>query len=163
MKRPLILLLTCVLCGCATYYGASAPTQLMVDDQLLKPKKLVPFVSRLSIESIEQGLLSSDCGRETTTISSVTSVPSAGMVGTWSTYRFTVESGGWPNGARWVALRVDGLFHGAPAGVKLESRPDGGTDVTAFAADSRKIAAMRERIEDGSYFCHWREFSYPYD
>ena len=50
------------LTGCATLYGNDTPTQVMVDAQLKKTKKIVAFPSSLSLQKLEDGLVASDCG-----------------------------------------------------------------------------------------------------
>ena len=43
------------------------------------------------------------------------------------------------------------------------ARTDGGTDVSVLAADARKVDRIKQTVEAGTLFCHWREFDYPYD
>ena len=80
-----------------------------------------------------------------------------------TTYDYTLEVGDWPDGSSWVAVRTDGIFHGSPMGYKLVPQPYGGSKVTVYAADSRKIEAIRQDVESGNLLCDWRSVSYPYD
>ena len=135
----------------------------MVETQLQKKRKLVAFSSRLSPETIEERMINNTCGAGTETAYSVMPTGSGLALPVASSYNFTVERGVWPDGSRWVALRMDGLLAATPAGVKLTPRADGGTEVIVLAADRRKLERIEQTVDDGTFFCHWREFDYPFD
>lgn len=147
------------LSGCVSL--ADKPTQLMVDQQLLKTKKLVTFHSSIAALELESRALEGACGTESKTFIMLQPTGS-GLVGVTSKYDYSVDHGMWPDGTMWVALRTDGLFHGTPIGYRLRPTPEG-TDVTVYAADKRKTQAIKEQVEAGSLFCNWEKYSYPYD
>ena len=151
------------LTGCATLYGNDTPTQVMVDAQLKKTKKIVAFQSSLSLQKLKDGLVASDCGNETKTFSNIAPAGPGMMVGVSTTAEYVVERGVSPDGSHWVVLRANSTMAGVPAGAKLVARTDGGTDVSVLAADARKVDRIKETVEAGTLFCHWREFDYPYD
>ena len=85
------------------------------------------------------------------------------MVGVSTTADYVVERGVSPDGSHWIVLRANSTMAGVPAGAKLVARADGGTDVSVLAADARKVDRIKQTVEAGTLFCHWREFDYPYD
>lgn len=147
--------------GCVTY--RDAPTQKMVEQQLQKTKKVVTFSSALPPQEIEDKTLKSGCGPGDTTLTTLVTPVSGTYIPVVNKYKYSVDHGAWGDGSRWIALKTDGMFHGVPAGLKLVPRIDGGTDVSVIAADARKVAVIKQRTEDGTLFCHWQEFDYPYD
>lgn len=151
------------LVGCATLYSSSTPTQIMVEAQLEKTKKVVVFSSSVASQEIEDLLVNSSCGNETKTFSNMTTAGPGAFVGTSTTAKFSVERGVLPDDSHWIVLRARSGMSSVPAGVQLVARSDGGTDVRVLAADSRKIGQIKQTLEDGTLFCHWREFNYPYD
>ncbi len=151
------------LAGCATLYGNDTPTQVMVEAQLKKTKKIVNFSSLLPPQTIEDRLAANNCGNETKTYSSIAPAGPGMVVGVSSTADFLVERGALPDGSHWVVLRANSTLSGIPAGARLTARADGGTDVSVLAADSRKVDRIKQTVEAGTLFCHWREFDYPYD
>ncbi len=58
---------------------------------------------------------------------------------------------------------MDGMIHAIPSGIKLVPTATGGSEVTVMAADIRKVEIIKKYVEEGTVFCHWREFDYPYD
>jgi hypothetical protein len=157
-----IVLLTCIfVSGCASL--SNRPTREMVEDELAREKKLVVFVSSLSPAVIEERTLKSGCGVESTQYSNLFPVGAQTYAPVSSGYDFSVDHGMWPDGSRWIALRLDGVFHSVASGAKLVARADGGSDVTVFAADRRKFNLIKYTVEDGRLFCYWRDFDYPYD
>jgi hypothetical protein len=149
------------LAGCATL--TDSPTQNLVDRELQKTKKLVQFSSSLAPTAIRDRTIASGCGAGQVTSSSL-AAPAPGLyVPIVSKNTFTVQEGSWPDGSLWVVLRMDGVIHVIPSGMKLAPSPTGGAEVTVMAADIRKLATIQQRVEEGKLFCHWREFDYPYD
>ena len=106
------------LTGCATLYGNDTPTQVMVDAQLKKTKKIVAFPSSFSLQKLEEGLVASDCGNETKTFSSIAPAGPGMMVGVSTTADYVVERGVSPGGSHWVVLRANSTMAGVPAGAK---------------------------------------------
>jgi hypothetical protein len=148
-----------LLSGCISY--TDKPTQLMVDQQLRKTKKLVSFHSNIAALELKSRALNRNCGTESKTLTTLQPTGS-GFVGVTSKYDYSVDHGVWRDGTMWVALRTDGLFHGTPIGYRLSPAPEG-TDVTVYAADKRKNQEIKEQVEAGSLFCDWGKYSYPYD
>ncbi len=138
------------------------PTIEMVDARLKHEKKNVDFISTVVPSVIEERTLKSGCGAESQTISGTAFVPGA-VVPVVSTYDFSVDHGKYADGSIWLGLRMDGPLHGLPSGARLVPRGDGGTDVTVLTADKRKVDIIKQRVEEGTLFCHWRDFDYPYD
>lgn len=161
MVRGLSLLaLASVLTSCATM--SDRPTEDMVAYELTKEKKLVHFWSSMTADDLRRKAVETECGKEVKDLSTVMPVVGIGFVGVASKYHYSVHSGAQPDGASWVALRTDGPFHGSPMGYTM-SPTSSGTDVTVYAADKEKLDAIRSHVEAGTLFCHWRDFSYPYD
>ncbi|MEN1942093.1 hypothetical protein WCE34_14065 [Luteimonas sp. MJ204] len=160
MKQVAVLVLVAALPGCVTL--ADRPTEEMVELQLRKEKKLVEFVSALPPAELTRLAVASGCGKDQKTLTTVSPVGGS-MVGVSSTYDYTLEVGDWADGSSWVAVRTDGVFHGTPMGYKLVPEASGGSRVTVYAADSRKIEAIRQGVESGRLLCDWRSVSYPYD
>ena len=155
-----ILVVVCVV-GCATF--SDGPTQSLVDRELLKTKKLVTFSSDLPASVIRDETLKSGCGAEIRTDSLLT-MPAPGLfVPAMSKNEFSVQEGVGTDGSIWVDLRMDGMIHAISSGIKLVSTSAGGSTVTVMAADKRKVEIIKKYVEEGTVFCHWREFDYPYD
>jgi hypothetical protein len=149
------------LTGCVTF--TDGPTQNLVDRELQKTKKLVQFSSPLTPAAIRDRTVASGCGPGQVTTSGL-AAPAPGLyVPVVSKNDFTVQEGSWPDGSLWVVLRMDGMIHAIPSGMKLAPSATGGAEVTVMAADIRKLATIQQRVEEGTLFCHWREFDYPYD
>ena len=163
MKRHVVssIGIALLLSGCISY--SDKPTQLMVDQQLQKTKKLVSFSSDIAAHELTNRALKSSCGSESKTFSTVSAIPGVGHIGVANKYDYSVDHGTWPDGTMWVALRTDGMFHGTPMGYRLSPTASGGTDVVVYAADKRKLGEIKERVEAGSLFCEWGKYSYPYD
>lgn len=155
----LSITLAFLLSGCISY--ADKPTQLMVDQQLRKTKKLVVFQSNISAVELTDRAINKNCGVESKTFSTIQPTGS-GLVAVTSEYDYSVDRGMWSDGAIWIALRTDGLFHGTPIGYRLNPVANG-TEVTVYAADRRKLQEIKEQVEAGTLFCDWRKYSYPYD
>lgn len=149
-----------LLASCATM--SDRPTEVMVAQQLMKEKKLVHFWSSMAADELRQKAVETECGKEVKDLSTVMPVVGVGFIGAAGKYHYTVHSGAQPDGSTWVALRTDGPSHGSPMGYTL-SPTSSGTDVTVYAADKEKLDAIRSHVEAGTLFCHWCDFSYPYD
>jgi hypothetical protein len=154
--------LACVgLCGCAIY--SNGPTESLVHRELLKTKKLVTFSSDFSPSRIRAETIGSGCGTEVRTDSAVTSAGPGIYLPIISKNSFSVQEGNDADGSIWVVLRMDGMIHAIPSGIKLVPTVSGGSEVTVMAADIRKVEIIKKYVEEGTVFCHWREFDYPYD
>jgi hypothetical protein len=149
------------LTSCATL--KDRPADVMVMQELAKEKKLVRFSSALAPEQLRDKATQTQCGKETKVMTSVMPVAGVGFVGVGGTYEYTVHAGEFPDGVAWVALRTDGTFHGTPMGYTMKAVEMGGSEVTVYAADKRKIDEIRAHVETGTLLCHWRDYSYPYD
>jgi hypothetical protein len=160
MSRVTALVLVAALSGCVTL--ADRSTEEMVELQLRREKKLVEFISVLPPAELTRLAVASGCGKDQRTLTTVSPVGGS-MVGVSSTYDYTLEVGDRADGSSWVAVRTDGVFHGTPMGYKLVPDSSGGSRVTVYAADRRKLEAIRQGVESGNLLCDWRSFSYPYD
>lgn len=153
-----------ICAGCTGLATRSTSTQALVERQLQLTEKIVFFSSTLSPEVIRSRMLQQTCGTGNKNFSTIASAGPGLFVNVSNTFHFTVESGAWLDGSLWVALRMEDAFlSAAPSGVKLVPRADGGSDVSVLAADARKVSTIKQRVEEGALFCHWREFDYPDD
>lgn len=147
--------------GCASM--ANRPTQQLVEAELSKERKVVTFTSDRSVAELENQIVKSGCGPGKVSQSGVYGAGPGVYVPVSSSSTFTVDRGSFSDGTRWVALRNDGVMHMVASGVVLSGRDDGGSSVRVLAADARKVDLIRRYVEDGTVFCHWREFGYLYD
>jgi len=162
MRILLMALAVLALTSCATM--RDRPTDVMVTQQLAKEKKLVRFSSSLTPEQLREKATQTDCGKETKDMTSIMPVIGVGYIGVGGTYDYTVHSGIFPDGVAYVALRTtNGTLHGSPMGYTMKAAGEGRSDVTVYAADKRKTDEIRSHVEAGTLFCHWRDYSYPYD
>ncbi|MBL8256810.1 MAG: hypothetical protein JNJ62_09430 [Pseudoxanthomonas mexicana] len=161
MRSLVMVLAVSGLTGCATL--RDRPAEVMVVEELAKEKKLVHFSSALTPEQLREKATQTECGKETKVMTSVVPVVGVGFVGVGGTYEYTVHSGVFPDGVIWVALRTDGTFHGTAMGYTMKATEAGRSEVTVYAADKRKTDDIRMHVEAGTLFCHWRDYSYPYD
>lgn len=79
-----------LLSGCISY--ADKPTQLMVDQQLRKTKKLVVFQSNISAVELTDRAINKNCGVESKTFSTIQPTGS-GLVAVTSEYDYSVDRG----------------------------------------------------------------------
>lgn len=161
LRYGAVALTIVLLSGCISY--TNKPTHLMVKQQLRKEKKLVAFRSDVPLLQLARLAVDSTCGKGAKTVSTIQPTGTGGFVGVASTYDHSVTHGLMPDGATWVALRTDGLFHGTPIGYRLKQESAGMTDVTVYAADKRKALEIQREVEAGTFFCNWEKYSYPFD
>ena len=161
LKRILALLAIFLLSSCASLSNRS--TGDLIDSELGKQRKIVRFESTMSVSSLENGLVGQDCGRETVHADVLVRAGPGTFVPVRSSGKFSVHSGASRTGGRWVGLRMDGVLHLLASGVELEPRSGGGTTVSVLLADRKKVDRIKQLVEQGTLFCHWREVDYPYD
>jgi len=141
---------------------SSRPSIELVGAELSAIRKVVSFSSRKAPDEILNAILENPCGRGAMSLAALGYAGSNTYVPTSSTVQFSVENGEFNDGRRWIVLRVDGTLHLAASGIVI-SPSASGSDIQVLKADKRKVGAIKESVENGTLFCRWREFDYPYD
>lgn len=152
-----------LLASCALPVTTSErmPANYYINQEMTKPQTHVDIQSNISLAILLSKLIEgSKCV-----------LPKTG--GLWATYEWSVEYVKRDDGD-WLALRMDAYNHSytyfrmdtnshfMPTAVRL-SAIEGATQVKVTRANKNKASEIKALIENGTYFCHWREVSYPWD
>lgn len=125
--------------------------------ELAKTRKVVTFNSRLPAESIHELLKKSTCGVGVVRMTTMASAGPGLFFPVTSSVTFTLEHGNYPDGRLWSFLRLDGVLHLAASGVVITPSTTG-SSIQVIRAIPAKVAFIKAKVEDGTVFCHWREF-----
>jgi hypothetical protein len=159
----LALLLVSLAAGCASM--SNRPTSDMVGEMIKQERKVLTLNSSIAPERLvdEMERFARVCiGGDINTSGIATAGPGI-YVPVSTTIHQRVDRGVAADGSLWIALRMDSLLHVIAYGVHLRTLDDGTTEAKVFPADRRKADEIKQLLEGGGLFCHWKRLNYPYD
>lgn len=161
-----IIFATLIISSCAmlTRTSEKQPISFYVKEELEHPQAHVEFESNFSKEELLRSLLDgAKCLVPNERVNWSMPAPNTGILlfGTvdakWS---LEVSKG---EGRVWIALILESGWYSMPTAVLIKELSEGGSRIKVTRANRKKIEEIQSNVEDGTYFCHWRETSYPYD
>ncbi len=161
MAIPSLLVL--LAAGCASM--SNRPTSVMVGEMIKQERKVLILHSNIAPERLadEMERFARVCIGVEINVSSIATAGQGIYVPVSTTIHQRVDRGVEPDGSVWMALRMDSLLHGIAYGVHLRTLDDGTTEARIFPADRRKADEIKQLLEGGGLFCHWKRLNYPYD